>query len=220
MNLTAIQTDIQNHGFSDISTTDLNTAINYVYQDLLNIESWPVLQKTLTTTWTAGQAQQFSAVTDIKQVLSLVDTVQGYELIPMKSDDFYKQYADVLTLSGNPVIYHQPIVNSTAPMGWQVHTWPYPAGATACQLRYLYIAPDLSAGTDVPVLPARFHRMLTYGSLIYIYQMEDDTEASMRFQGLYDRGLARMRDDLWSQQFDRDDYILDVTSDTYGWYYT
>lgn len=208
----AIVSDVQNHGFTDISSADILLALNQVYQDLCSIESWPFLEKTLTTTFSITNPQ-FASATDIKQILSLVNTVQGYELVPMRSDDFFKQYSNVLSLVGMPVLYHQPSVNATAPNGWSVSCWPIPQAATACQLRYLYIPPDLTA-PDTPVLPARFHRILTWGTLVSIYQMEDDSDSSIRFQGLYDRMLARMRDDLWSRQFDLNDSILDVTNDS------
>ncbi len=126
----------------------------------------------------------------------------------------YKQYSNVLALTGIPVIYYMPSVNAASPMGWTVNAWPLSSVTTACQLRYLYIPADLTAGST-PVLPARFHRTLTWGTLVSIYQQDaDDTDSSIRFQGLYDRMLARMRDDLWSREFDMNDTIMDVTNDS------
>lgn len=212
MDCAALFTDIKNFGFSDFSNADLFTHLNYAYQDLNSIESWPYLEKTTTTNFAVG-SPQFAAITDIKQILSIINTVQGYELVPMKPDDFYKQYSNVLTLTGIPLIYYQPQVNAAAPMGWQTNVWPVSSVTTACQLRYLYIPATLVNTTDIPVLPERFHRILTYGSLVSLYQLEDDTDSSIRFQGLYDRMLARMRDDLWTKQFDLNDTILDVTND-------
>lgn len=213
-----IVTDVQNHGFADISSADILVHLNDTYQDLCSIEAWPFLEKTLVTTF-AATAQQVSATTDIKQVLSFINTVQGYELQPYNdADSFYKDYAGVLTQTGFPVLYYQPQVNTASPMGWQVNVWPIPNVTTACQLRYLYIPTTLTA-PDTPVLPARFHRILTWGTLLSIYRMEDANDQGMDFQNLYDRHLARMRDDLWSKQYDRQDTISDVTMDDQTYYY-
>lgn len=212
-----IVTDVQNHGFADITSSDILVHLNDTYQDICSLESWPFLEKTLTGTFVAS-AQQVSATTDIKQILSFVNTGAGYELLPMEPDTFYKDYAAVLTQTGFPAVYYQPQVNAASPMGWQVNVWPIPAPLTTFQLRYLYIPSDLSAGST-PVLPARFHRILTWGTLLSIYRMEDDPDSGMEFQNLYDRHYARMREDLWSRQFDRQEMIGDVTADDITYYY-
>lgn len=216
----ALFTDIKSYGFDDLSNSVLFTHLNQAYQDINTIESWPYLEKTLVSTFAATTAQ-FTATTDIKQVLSLVNTTQQYPLAPIRSDVFYKDYVTSLTLTGQPALYHTPTVSATAPNGLVINVWPIPPTAgTACQLRYLYIPPTLTLTTDIPVIPERFHRILTFGTLLSLYQMEDDTEASMRMQGLYDRMEQRMRDDLWSQNFDQNDAISDVTGlDNWDAYY-
>lgn len=218
MDVSAIFTDVRNHGFTDISDSDLYTHLNYAYEDINTIESWFYLEKKVTANF-AATAAQFTATTDIKQVLSIINVAQGYPLTPMRSDIFYKDYCNVLTITGNPVLYHTPTVNAAVPNGLTIEVWPIPPVASA-QLRYLYIPPLFTATTDIPVLPQRFHRILTWGTLLSIYQMEDDTDASGRFQGLYDRQLMRMRDDLWAQNFDQNDTIADVSGlDDWDSYY-
>lgn len=218
MNVGAIQTDVQNHGFSDISLADFLTHLNDAYQDLNNLEAWPYLEKTLVTTFSAA-AGQFAGTTDIKQVLSLINTAKGYNLTPIRADNFFKDYSNVLTQTGDPVLYYTPNVNATVPNGLALSVWPIPT-AVACQLRYLYIPSAFTTVNDLPVLPERFHRVLTWGTLLSLYQMEDDTPSSGRFQGLYDRHIARMREDLWTSNFDIDDVIADVSSDYDSVYYT
>lgn len=218
MNVGAIQTDCQNHGFSDISLADFLTALNDTYQDLCSLESWPFLEKTVTGTF-ALTAAQFTAVTDIKQILSIVNTSQGYPLTPYnRADTFYKEYSNVLTVSGNPALYYVTGVNAAIPNGLAVAVWPIPP-AQLYQLRYLYIPTMFTQVSDLPVLPERYHRILTWGTLLSLYQMEDDTEASGRYQMLYDRHLARMRDDLWSSNYDMNDAIGNVMDDSDGDYY-
>jgi hypothetical protein len=209
LDCSALFTDIKAYGFDDLANSVLFTHLNYAYQDINTIEAWPYLEKKSTGNF-AATAAQFTAITDIKQIISLVSVAQGYPLTPMRSDVFYKDYVNSLTLTGNPVIYHTPTVNATAPNGLAVEVWPIPP-VSAYQLRYIYIPATLTLTTDIPVLPERFHRILTYGTLLSLYQMEDDMEASARIQQLYDRQLMRMREDLWTQNFDRNDSIADVS---------
>jgi hypothetical protein len=213
MDCAAIFTDVKAYGFDDLSNSVLFTHLNYAYQDINTIEAWPYLEKKVTANF-AATAAQFTATTDIKQVLSLINVAQGYPLMPIRSDIFYKNYSNILTLTGQPAYYHTPTVSTTAPNGLTIEVWPIPPVVSA-QLRYIYIPATLVNTTDVPVLPERFHRILTYGTLLSLYQMEDDTEASARIQGLYDRQLMRMRDDLWGQNFDQNDSIADVTTDNF-----
>lgn len=215
MDVAAIQTDCSNHGFSDISTADFLVHLNDAYQDINSLEAWPYLEKTLSTSF-AATAAQFAAVTDIKQVLSIINTQDGYALTPVRADVFYKDYANALTqTNADPYLYYTAGVNATAPNGLAISVWPVPAIQT-CQLRYLYIPPMFTLTTDIPVIPQRFHRILTWATLMSLYQMEDDTDASGRMQMLMDRHLARMRDDLWSQNYDRNDTIADVGDDSEG----
>jgi hypothetical protein len=207
----ALFTDIKAYGFDDLANSVLFTHLNYAYQDINTIEAWPYLEKKATGTF-ATTAAQFTAITDIKQIIALINTTQGYALTPMRTDLFYKTYSDALTRAGSGIIYHTPTVNATAPNGLAVEVWPISL-AEAYLLRYIYIPASLTLTTDIPVLPERFHRILTYGTLLSLYQMEDDTEASARIQQLYDRQLMRMREDLWNQNFDRNDMIGDVAGD-------
>lgn len=217
MNVGAIQTDVQNHGFNDISLSDFLVHLNDAYQDLCSLESWPFLEKVVSTNF-AATAAQFTAVTDVKQVLSMVNTAQGYPLIPMRTDIFYKEYSNILTNTGNPFIYYVTGVNAAVPNGQAISVWPIPP-VQAVQLRYLYIPSMFTQVSDLPVIPERFHRVLTWGTLLSLYQMEDDTEASGRMQMLYDRHIARMREDLWTSNFDINDSIANVGDDEWGsWY--
>ena len=217
-----IITDVQNHGFTDISSSDILVHLNDTYQDLCSLESWPFLQQVLSTAFTPSQAAQFGtdegSLLDIKQVLSLVNVTQGYELQPIKPDSFAKNYVGVLNQTGFPVFYYTPEYNIAAPNGIKINVWPIPTTAATVQLRYLFIPPDL-ATNSTPVFPARFHRVLTWGTLLSIYRMEDDTDTGREFQMMYDRHISRMREDLWSVQYDRDDTIQDITRDdlAYGW---
>lgn len=219
-----ILTSVKLYGFDDLSNTEFLSVLNDVYHDFNNLESWPYLQKLVTGTSTSGNGQLFASTLDIKQVLSLVNTTQGYALTPVDADTFYKDFASMSTAIGYPAVYYLTTVDAVAPNGWNIFTWSIPNNSTdSYQLRYLYIAPDLAL-SDTPVIPARYHRILVYAVLAELYDQEDDMDAAMRMQGKYDRRLARIRDDLWSRQYDRDDTMQNLDENygegdpTLGWY--
>lgn len=204
------------YGFDDISDSEFLVILNYCYNDFNNIEAWPYLEKLVTGNSTSATAQLFSTTLDIKQVLSLINMTQGYTLTPYNTDQFYKDYASALTTTGQPQIYYLTSVDTADPNGWNLSAWPVANNSSdVYQLRYLYLPPDLGL-SDEPVLPSRYHRILTFACLVELYEQEDDIDAAIRMQNKYDRALARMRDDLWSKQYDRQDYIGNLDYDTGG----
>lgn len=210
-----ILTSVKLYGFDDLGNVEFLSILNDVYHDLNNLEAWPYLEKVVTGNSTSGTAQLFASTLDIKQVLSLINTTQGYSLTPYNTDQFFKDFTSMLTTTGQPGIYYLTVVDTAAPNGWNLSAWPIPNSVDAYQLRYLYIPADLTI-SDTPVLPARYHRILVYGVLAELYDQEDDMDAAIREQNKYDRRIARMRDDLWSRQFDRQDYIGDVSESDAG----
>lgn len=218
-----ILVDVKRYGFDDLDNAEFLTVLNYVTNDFYNVESWPFLEKLVTANSVVGNGQLFGSTLDLKQALSLINTTQGYSLTPYRTDQFYKEYASMLTTTGNPTIYYLTTVDAAAPNGYNLFSWPIPNTIDAYQLRYLYLPPDLTI-SDTPVMPSRYHRILTFGCLVELYEQEDDLDAALRMQGKYDRALARMRDDLWAKDFDRQDFVADVTEqdgghlDMPGWY--
>ena len=212
-------TDAQDHGFTDIDQAHFLTYLNHAYMMFCTREPWPFLEKLFTGNFTTNQAQQFSSVTDIKQVLSVINTTQGYALNPTRPEAIYKSYADQLTTPNAPVLYYTPVNNSAAPMGKQVHVFPVPSAADAAQMRYIYIPALLTTGTDVPVVPERFHRILTFGALWQMYRLEDDPQSGDEYETMFEEGIQMARNDLWDNQYDRPDYVINVMDDYGDEYY-
>ncbi len=215
--VTQLLTDFQDHGFTDIDQSHFLTYLNHSYMMFCSREPWNFLEKVTTGTF-ALTAAQFAANTDIKQVLSLVNTTTGYELSPERPDTVYKKYSAYLTQTGNPFLYYSPQVNAAAPMGRQFHVYPIPTSGVSYQLRYIYIPALLTTGTDIPVVPERFHRILVFGALWQAYRLEDDPQSGDEYETMFEEGIQQARDDLWDQQYDRPDYVADIMDD-YGYNY-
>lgn len=213
--VTTMLSDFQDHGFTDIDITHFLTYLNHSYMMFCTREPWPFLEKLVTTTFTTSSAQQFTATTDVKQVLSIINTTQGYALDPERASTIYKNNASTLTITGSPAWYYSPISNTAAPMGKQVHVYPQPSAADAVQMRYIYIPALLTAGGDIPVVPERFHRILVFGALWQAYRLEDDPQSGDEYETMFEEGIQMARNDLWDIQYDRPDYVADVMSE-YG----
>jgi len=62
------------------------------------------------------------------------------------------------------------------------------------------------------LLPSRHHKAIVYGALSKLYVMQDDIELGAYFSQLMENRIQTMTDDVMHRQFDRPDYILDVTT--------
>lgn len=217
--VTTMLADFQDHGFSDIDQAHFLTYLNHAAMMFYTREPWPFLEKLVSANLVASQAQQFTATTDVKQVLSIINVTQGYALEPSRPETIYKKFPDQLTVPGAPQWYYLPVNNAAAPMGKQVHVFQQPSATDVVQMRYIYIPPLLTAGGDIPVLPERFHRILTFGALWQAYRLEDDPQSGDEFETMFEEGIQACRQDLWDSQYDRPDYVVDIMSDYSENYY-
>ena len=195
MDLSAIQTELQERGFGDVtSTTRLNYWINLAYQvDICEAEDWPFL--VTTTTGTAPLA-----ISDLRTVLSVVDSTQDLKLRPMDPSNITDDVDSDLTTVGTPWLYY--VDNLTVRV--------YPANTTdSLSVRYVKVPTALSAGGDTPVLPARFHYLIVDAAVRRAYRNKDNFEAASMLDGIVEEGLQKMRDAYLTQQHDApDDYIV------------
>lgn len=221
--LNDIISEIQDHGFQDISQTRLTSFINDVYRDVNSRAPWPYLEATSSSSvsgfpnttaafvydTTSGAV---TAPTDIGKVLKLTDNINGIRLEPRRLDDYTQLNADQLQYPGVPNQYYfvgQP------PTG-TMYIYPVPTANTfSYTLRYLRVPPDLSSLTDAPIIPARHIWCIIYGALARCYFLEDDSSNWQLAAAQYENRIANMREDLFMQQYDRTDFIEDV--DTYDW---
>lgn len=193
--------EMRDHGFDDLTDTRLLGFINDTYYDVVSREPWPFLEKQVVPTVSSADGSVTSP-TDIDKVLKLVDTTLGVRLEPKRGDEFLQMYADLLTTTGNPLLYYF--------VGSQLYVYPIPTSATL-KLQYLAIPAALTSTPDsTPILPTRHHRVLVLGSLVKCYMLEDDAENAAVFTNMYEQRIQQMRADLWMRQYDRPDSIQDV----------
>ena len=201
MNLTALQTELQARGFDDVTdTTRLNYWINLAYQvDICEAEDWPFLATTAT-----GTAPL--TISDLRTVLSVIDSTNAVKLRPMDPSNITDDWDTRLTTTGSPWLYY---VTGTTVVS------VYPANTTSSlSVRYIKVPAALSAGSDTPVIPDRFHYLIVDAAVRRAYRNKDNFEAAQFLDPIVEEGLQKMRDAYLTQQHDApDDYIAVTHSD-------
>lgn len=186
MLLSEIQTEVQARVTATASVTRLNLWINAAYRKASEMESWPWLEAT-----TTGNSPL--TISDLRAVLAVTDTTNKNVL---DFADFRDLNDDdpTLTTTGYPYCWYQsaPTVIST-----------YPTTVTALSVRYLKVPTDLSAGTDVALIPPRYHYdILVEGACAYAYRDSDNWEAAQACQNVFDSAVLDMGDALNVINFD------------------
>jgi hypothetical protein len=105
----------------------------------------------------------------------------------------------VLTTTGTPYYYYLTTGTTVA---------VYPANTGSISVRYWKVPAALSAGADVPILPARFHNLIVDGAVGYAYLDVDNYEAATATFDIWRASIAKMRESLLVGQHDQaDDFI-------------
>lgn len=193
--------EIQDHGFEDLSSARILGWLNDTYLSLCAEEPWPFLEATATPTVNASGL--ITAPTDINKVLSLTDTSTGTVLIPKRANEFTKMFASNLSLAGSPAYYYY--------LADSIFIYPIPTTATL-NIKYIKVPAALTVSPDSsPIFPSAHHRLVVVGALVKAYAMEDDPEQAAAFMSMYDAQYQKMRQNLWIKwQYDRPDNIEDV----------
>jgi hypothetical protein len=84
----------------------------------------------------------------------------------------------------------------------------YPEPNATYTINYEYYAThsDLSANTDTPIIPERFHDVIVNRAKYYTYVLRSDLQSAQLTERDYKEGLARMRVEL----INRKDYFRAV----------
>lgn len=202
-------TALGSYGFSDTSEADKLGALNDTIYDILSREPWPFLEKTITLTFNGSSGTPTNFPSDFRAALSLIDTETGLRLLPFRLDEFRDKYQAVSDETGNPALYYF--------LASSLSVWPIPDSDVTVVMDYLHTPAEIDASSveaDI-VIPTRFHRVILFGALAQLYDMEDDPELAAKSESRYENRLLEMRTELWARQYDRPDTIEEVDPDTY-----
>lgn len=227
MTVQDIITELNDHGFTDESTIAKVRAIQHTIWDLESRKGWPFLEATLDlsfdgvtdipTNWPA----MASSNAQVREVLHLRNLQTGRTIRNVRMEEFDDlTIAQGNAITGDPQLYYF--------VGNALHVWPQPAAAVTGLLRMRYIQTSAAIADVSPesalLIPPEFHRLISYGSLWKLYDMEDDPELASRFEAHYENGILQMTEAMWAKQSDRPDHIVmtdpdDYADESWGWGY-
>lgn len=198
---------LKDHGFDDYTDPQFLVILNAVQNDLCALEPWPLLEAPFTFP-TVAASNVLTLPANFGAMLHLVNTTTGYALIPERWDVIEKNYPNYLAQQAAPQYYYFK--------GELAFMYPVPDGVYALQGGIQTLPTQLTAVSDAFTWPSRHLWVIVYGSLVKLFNLEDDLNMANFYQAAYDNQLTRAREDLWKRQYDRFDRIYDVTDDT--WY--
>ena len=191
--------------------TSVSDFINKAQRDIINSEvEWPFTVVAGTITTTAGQAE-YTKPANSKTIDFDSFTVQESASTPENTLKYlsFEEYIETFnSVDTNPsgdsralpeYVYLTP--------DDKIGLSPVPDLATYT-IRYYYYAThtDMTAATDVPVIPERFHDVIVNRARYYTHMLRSDAQFSQLALRDYDAGLNRMRVEL----INRKDYMRAV----------
>lgn len=192
---------LDGHGFADTSTTDKVNIINDVIWDICTRESWPFLEKSLSLTFDGTNALPTNWPTDFAQVINLVDTINGFQLHPVRIEELRSAFPMVLNQTG--IAYYYYFLSN------QLFVYPIPPASQTLLMVYEYIPAALtstSVESAIPI-PPRWHSTIWNGALAQLYDREDDPELSVKFETRFEKKLQLLRYQAFRRQIDSTDTI-------------
>lgn len=201
---------LTDYGFTDTGAARKLEKINAALWDISSRDSWPFLEATVDLNFNGTDPFPSNIPADFQSVLDIMRTDTGQKLQPLRLQEADSTMALQLLAAGPPVYYYF--------IGSQLRVSQVPAAASGLlRMRYIrkqaqLIQTDLEAAI---LLPKEHHEVLLLGTLVKLYDLEDDTDLSVRFQQLYEKGLQDMRNSIWMRQYDRPDHILITDRDDF-----
>jgi len=197
MNYDELLAEAQARGFDYLDPTRIQRYINQVYLNICEEEQWPFLETTETGT------PPYTTTAEIRGVDSVVDTTNANILSWMDRRRLLEIDRD-LTTTGTPVYWYQTS-QSTINV--------YPANtAITLSVHFFKVPTELTAGSDEPLIPQRWHDLIVDGVAIRAYKDTDDYDAAGNVQQWYDAQLQQMRDSVL-RHYDGTDFVR--TTHTY-----
>jgi hypothetical protein len=208
-----IITELNDHGFSDLGSTAQLRAINQSHRNICYRRAWPFLEKTLTLTFDGVNSTPSNAPTDLRAVKKIMDPVSGKRIRYMRTDDFEEQYVTTKTTVGTPILYYF--------VGSQLNVYQVPPATQTLYSRYLKTVASVGAADPESAfaLPAEYHEAIVFRTLMRLYDLDDDSALSARFEAHYENVMAQMSDALLIQQQDEPEFIHSVDPDDFDYYW-
>lgn len=186
MQLSDIRTEILAKGFNTnlFSAARLNSFINDGYQLICTRVQYYVDEATQDFTTTTGTST-YPFPTDFGRLRDLRDTNRNVVMMPISLRDMDNSGVPP---QGSPSWYALDASN--------FHLWPIPDGAYPMECRYWKQPANLVNDTDVPIIPAKWHRLLWLFGCWQCYESEDDPSMGQYWENRFEKELSEFMADV------------------------
>jgi hypothetical protein len=170
MTLAQLQAAIQAHGYETDTAPQQTIAINTAYRNICGQKRWPFMEATATLALPAAASSISTAtITDLVHMDSVRANDAAGNYYDMEWVDL-QEYRTRVTLDP---------LRTGAPEVWTytrnaVYVYPIADRAYTLNVEYILDPPDLSADSDIPVLPATYHDAIVSGALAVLGTRERD----------------------------------------------
>lgn len=167
-----------------VLTRAVNAAMNFIEAE----QDWPWLTNTATLTTAAGTGD-YPTPADWGRTVHLQRSSYA-PLTRVTIGDLDTNWD--ATMSGEPEAW--------CPWGERIFLRPVPDAAYAYTHRYIKVDPALSADSDTPLMPARFHVAIAEIATWFLLRRSKEDGRAVGAKAAYDEWRARMADDKrrWS----------------------
>lgn len=197
MNLTALQTELAARGLDFLSTSRQTQFLNDAYHEINEAELWPFRLTTAT-----GSAPL--TIADLGVIEEVVNTANASTPLSRADRRSLAGWYGDLTTTGVPSWFY--VDNGV------VRT--FPVGGTL-SVRYYKAAADLSAGSDPPIFPARFHSLIVDVAQRRALGRDESDQADVALlTAEIQQGLDEMRTALLAPQVQETEMLLDLGAST------
>lgn len=117
----------------------------------------------------------YSTTSTVDRILEISQDVLPYQLIET-SYEYFQSYNPGFLSSGTPRIFCMQGYDSAIPQTPQFRLWPNPDAVINLTVWYLQTPTDMSANTDISIIPAKWHTtILLEGAKAQAFSFLDDT---------------------------------------------
>lgn len=183
-------TDMLEGSEEAIQLPRLKRYVNEAHREIVDLAPWPFLNAKI-----EGAAPL--AITDLGHVLSVSNLGDDEALYP---------------LDERQVTERDPTRDETGSARYwfradPTHIEVWPRDTAKLVVRYVKQATDMSADTDLPMIPATYQDLIIDGAVIRLYKNRDNFEAAQFVRQEWERGVSGMKHALLKPNYDREKSI-------------
>ena len=211
MDAAEMLSDLGDYGFSDTSTTTKVRALQKAVWAIEGSEPWPFLEAEDDANFSGTSGVPSNWTTDFtrcRTILRVKDLSTGARIRPLRMDDFEDRVGKDYTTAGDPLVY------------WfqnrEPNFYPLPPSSTArVRIRFIQRSAAITASSTEAafLIPVQYHEVIIARTLPILYAMEDDIELAQYFAANAVELQARMKSDIFVQQYDMPDFVHVFDSD-------